>query len=116
MARTGVKDLGREASSFTYLLVLGLSLPPHYLWDGVSLQHSLLAGSRSQTTSHQPLLQCQWPLKAGRELSMGRGVTKTTSQTCTRAGPRHATAPTARWPLIYEPGARWVGWWLLFNE
>lgn len=64
LARTGGKDPGREASSFTYLLVLGLSSPPHCLWDEVSLQHSLLAGSKPQTTAHSPLLQCQCPMKA----------------------------------------------------
>lgn len=98
------------ASPASRSLGSGLSLPPHHLWDGVSLWQQTQIVSRQVMV--MVLVTCERPV--------GAEPTKTPSPNLcwSRAWARRCLplAPTAPRPLTYEPSAHLVGWWLLFNE
>lgn len=105
--------------------VLRLSVPPHHLWDGVCLWHSLLAGSRPNPPLTSPCHGASVLQKLGGSQAWAGGG----QNPCPRSPPEqdpgkplpltHSLPPTVPWcgltqPLIYEPSTWLVVWWLLF--
>lgn len=106
-----------------------ISVPPHHLWDGVCLWHSLLAGSRPNPSLTSPCLGASAQQKLGGSQAWAGGDQNPHAKSPPEQDPgkplplthslTYSLTPTVPWcglaqPLIYEPSTWLVVWWLPF--